>query len=146
MSAVASSASRSPRWSGRQHAAYARPEPQGHAFFASLDFIGLRSESVAEAAGVPWFVYVARCADGTLYVGVARDVKARIAQHDAGRGARYTRGRGPLAVLATRRCTSQGDALRLEMALKRLPREEKLVVIASPRKLAAVARACVARV
>src|ERR1700736_6142376 len=87
-----------------------------------------------------WFVYLARCADETLYVGIARDVAARIAAHDAGRGARYTRGRGPLEVLVTRRCESKGDALRLELALKRLGRAEKLVVAASRRKLAALAK------
>jgi putative endonuclease len=65
-------------------------------------------------AGVAsWFVYVARCSDGSLYVGIARDVPARIAAHNAGRGARYTRGRGPLETLASRRCPTQGDALRL---------------------------------
>ena len=72
-----------------------------------------------------WFVYIARCADGTLYTGVARDVAARIAAHDAGKGARYTRGRGPLTVRAVRRCASKGDALRLEHVLKQLPRAEK---------------------
>ena len=71
------------------------------------------------------------CADRTLYVGIARDVAARIALHDAGRGARYTRGRGPLRVLATRRCATKGDALRLELALKRLTRDEKLAVACS---------------
>jgi putative endonuclease len=73
----------------------------------------------------PWFVYLVRCADGTLYCGVAKDVAARLAQHDAGKGARYTRGRGPLALLAKRRCASHGDALRLELAVKALPRDEK---------------------
>jgi putative endonuclease len=73
----------------------------------------------------PWFVYLARCRDGTLYCGVARDVGARIAQHDSGKGARYTRGRGPLVTLAVRRCTSHGDALRLEHAVKQLPRYRK---------------------
>jgi putative endonuclease len=87
-----------------------------------------------------WFVYAALCADDTLYIGIARDVAARVAQHDAGAGAKYTRGRGPLRVLATRRCATKGDALRLEMALKRLPRAEKLAVVASPRRLAAFAR------
>ncbi len=72
-----------------------------------------------------WYVYVARCQDGTLYCGIARDVRARIAQHDAGKGARYTRGRGPLEVKAVRRCPSHGDALRLELAVKRLTREAK---------------------
>jgi putative endonuclease len=87
-----------------------------------------------------WFVYVARCADDTLYVGVARDVPARIAAHDAGKGARYTRGRAPLTVLATRRCRSHGQALRLELALKRLSRETKLEVVASRARLDSLAR------
>jgi putative endonuclease len=72
-----------------------------------------------------WFVYIARCADATLYTGIARDVAARVAQHDAGKGARYTRGRGPLKVWATHRCNSKGEALRLERAIKRLPRVQK---------------------
>jgi putative endonuclease len=87
-----------------------------------------------------WFVYVARCSDDTLYVGIARNVAARIAQHDAGRGARYTRGRGPLRVLVTRRCTSHGDALRLERAIKRLPRAEKLALVVSRRELTRLAK------
>jgi putative endonuclease len=86
-----------------------------------------------------WFVYLARCADGTLYTGIARDVAARIAAHDAGKGARYTRGRAPLAVCATRRCSSKGDALRLELAVKRLSRIDKEKLI-RPRRLAAFAR------
>jgi putative endonuclease len=75
-----------------------------------------------------WFVYVARCADGTLYTGTARDVRARIAAHNAGRGARYTRGRAPLVLCGQQRCKSQGDALRLEWAIKRLPRDAKLAL------------------
>jgi putative endonuclease len=75
-------------------------------------------------------------------VGVARDVAARIARHDAGKGARYTRGRTPLRVLATRRCRNQGDALRLELALKRLARDEKFAVAASRGKLARLAKGC----
>lgn len=76
-----------------------------------------------------WYVYVARCADGTLYCGIARDVAARIAAHDAGKGARYTRGRGPLSVVVTRRCKTQGDALRLEYAFKQLSREAKEAIL-----------------
>jgi putative endonuclease len=86
-----------------------------------------------------WYVYVARCADDSLYTGIARDVKARIAQHNAGRGARYTRGRGPLTVCATRKCSSQGDALRLEIAVKRLSRAEKEQLLIG-RRFAAFAR------
>ena len=87
-----------------------------------------------------WFVYIARCADASLYTGIARDVSVRIAEHDAGKGARYTRGRGPLAVCAVRRCTSKGDALRLELAIKALTRDEKEHLIAKKRRLAAFAR------
>ncbi len=72
-----------------------------------------------------WYVYLACCNDGSLYTGIAKDVAARIAAHDAGKGARYTKGRGPLTLLALRRCASKGDALRLELAVKRLSRQEK---------------------
>jgi putative endonuclease len=72
-----------------------------------------------------WFVYIVRCADDSLYTGIARDVAARIAAHDAGKGARYTRGRGPVSLCAKRRCESKGDALRLELAVKRLSRPAK---------------------
>ncbi len=86
-----------------------------------------------------WFVYIARCADGTLYTGIARDVAARILVHDAGKGARYTRGRGPLTLCAKRRCASKGVALRLELAIKRLPRAHKKHLVTG-RALATFAR------
>ena len=86
-----------------------------------------------------WFVYLARCSDGSLYTGIARNVTERIAQHDAGKGAKYTRGRGPLEVCATRRCRSRGEALRLELAVKALTRPEK-ESLTRPRKLATFAR------
>ncbi len=79
-----------------------------------------------------WYVYVARCNDDSLYCGVARDVLARIAQHDAGKGARYTRGRGPLTVLLVRRCKTHGNALRAEYAFKQLTRVQKERAIAEP--------------
>ncbi len=86
-----------------------------------------------------WYLYIARCADGSLYTGIARDVRGRIAAHDAGKGARYTRGRGPLTLCAQRRCPSKGDALRLELAVKRLVRQEKERLLGG-RRLAAFAR------
>jgi putative endonuclease len=89
----------------------------------------------------PWFVYIARCADDTLYTGIALDVAARIAAHNAGRGARYTRGRGPLVVCVVRRCADKGTALRLEVALKRLPRADK-EALTRGRRLSAFARRC----
>ena len=76
-----------------------------------------------------WFVYVARCADNTLYCGIARDVGERIAAHDAGTGAKYTRGRGPLAVQLVRRFRTKPAALRAEYAFKQLTRGEKEALI-----------------
>jgi putative endonuclease len=87
-----------------------------------------------------WHVYLARCADDTLYCGIARDVSERIAAHDAGKGARYTRGRGPLRVLATQRCRDHGLALRIERAVKALTRADKLALAANPAALARLAR------
>jgi putative endonuclease len=94
---------------------------------------------VPDAVSSSWYLYIARCADGSLYTGIARNVRERIAQHDAGRGARYTRGRGPLSLCASRRCATQGDALRLELAVKRLPRPDKERLLVG-RRLAAFAR------
>jgi putative endonuclease len=86
-----------------------------------------------------WYLYIARCADGSLYTGIARDVAERLALHDSGKGARYTRGRGPLVLCASRRCATKGDALRLELAVKRLVRPEKERLLGG-RRLAAFAR------
>ena len=80
-----------------------------------------------------------------MYCGIAVDVAARIAAHDAGRGARYTRGRGPLELLATRRCRTQGTALRIELAVKRLSRSEKLALVETPTRFSSLARAVLRR-
>lgn len=77
----------------------------------------------------PWYLYVLRCGDDSLYTGVAKDVAARLAQHVAGKGARYTRGRGPLALLAKARCRDRSEALRVELAFKALARPEKLLFV-----------------
>jgi putative endonuclease len=65
-----------------------------------------------------WFVYLLRCRDGSLYTGVSPDVAARIEAHEQGRGARYTRGRGPFELVGTAGPFSRGEALRHEHALK----------------------------
>jgi putative endonuclease len=91
------------------------------------------------ADGNFWYVYILRCGDGTLYTGIARDVTLRLSEHASGHGARYTRGRGPLELCAQHRCENKTDALRLEYAIKRLPRRDKLGLIA-PRVLSRFAR------
>ena len=72
-----------------------------------------------------WYLYILRCGDGTLYTGITTDVQARFAQHQAGRGAKYTRGRGPLEVVYTEECEDHSAALKRELAVKARSREEK---------------------
>lgn len=72
-----------------------------------------------------WELYILRCGDGTLYTGIARDVEKRLAAHRSGKGAKYTRGRGPLEIVYRERCVDHGEALRREYAVKQLTREEK---------------------
>ena len=68
------------------------------------------------------FVYLLRCGDRTYYIGWTTNPARRLAAHRRGRGARYTRGRGPLRIVALWRLPTLGAALRLERRLKRLPR------------------------
>lgn len=74
-------------------------------------------------------MYVVRCRDGTLYTGVSTDVAARVAAHNAGRGARYTRPRRPVVLLYVERRGGRGAALRREAAIKRLPTAAKRVLV-----------------
>ncbi len=89
---------------------------------------------MADNAGMAWTVYLLRCADDTLYTGIARDLSRRVAQHDAGRGAKYTRGRGPVRVLWSERKRTQGSALRREAEIKRWPRARKLGLAGAARR------------
>ena len=76
-----------------------------------------------------WRVYILECRDGTLYTGCTDDVPRRLAAHNAGNGAKYTRGRTPVLL---RYCEEQPDrsaALRREAAIKRLTRKEKQALI-----------------
>lgn len=72
-----------------------------------------------------WSVYLIRTAQGELYTGIAVDVARRCAQHTAGRGAKYLRGRGPLTLAFRRRVGEHGLALRVERRIKGLAREDK---------------------
>ncbi len=79
-------------------------------------------------AATHWHVYLLECADGTLYCGVTTDLARRLAQHNglAPGGARYTSGRRPVRLLASRVCAHKSAALRLECAVKARPRAEKI--------------------
>ena len=76
-----------------------------------------------------YWVYILRCADGTLYTGYTDDVERRCAAHNSGRGAKYTRGRGPLEPVYREDCPDMSAALKREYAIKRLSREEKLRLV-----------------
>jgi putative endonuclease len=71
------------------------------------------------------FVYILRCADGTLYTGWTTDVERRVAQHNAGRGARYTRARRPVTLAYREEVPDRSAAMRREWAIKKLDRERK---------------------
>lgn len=77
-----------------------------------------------------WWVYVLRCADGSLYTGITNDLASRIEVHNAGRGAKYTRARRPVALAWSKGRQSPTDARRIEYALKTLSRDEKLRLVA----------------
>ncbi len=84
------------------------------------------------AADAPWSVYLLRCSDGTLYAGATADLARRVRQHQAGRAARYTRARLPVALVWSERAGDRSAALRREAALKRLTRAEKLALVRGP--------------
>jgi len=78
-----------------------------------------------------WYLYILRCCDGTLYTGITTDVEKRLETHRPGKGAKYTRGRGPLELVYRETCGSHSDALKREMAVKRLTRTQKEAMIAN---------------
>ena len=76
-----------------------------------------------------WYIYILRCADNTLYTGSTDDVERRVAVHNSGKGAKYTRGRTPVEVVYTEECESCSAALKREYAIKQLSRGEKIKLI-----------------
>ncbi len=75
------------------------------------------------------FVYMLRCKDGSLYTGWTNDLEHRLAMHSSGRGAKYTRGRGPLELVYSEELPDKEAALRRECAIKKLRREQKLTLL-----------------
>ena len=76
-----------------------------------------------------WKLYILRCRDGSLYTGITTDVKKRFDAHNAGKGAKYTRGRGPLELVYSEDCGDHSTALKREAEIKIMPREEKIALI-----------------
>ena len=76
-----------------------------------------------------WTVYMLRCADDTLYTGIARDADARMMAHNAGRGAKYTRARRPVSIIYREDAPDRSTASKREYAIKRLSRAQKLALL-----------------
>ena len=72
-----------------------------------------------------WYLYILRCRDDTLYTGITTDVEKRLEAHRSGKGAKYTRGRGPLELAYREACGTHSDALKREYQIKQLSRQEK---------------------
>ena len=72
-----------------------------------------------------WYLYILRCKDSTLYTGITTDVEKRFEAHQSGKGAKYTRGRGPLELVYRETCGTHSDALKRECAVKALSRLQK---------------------
>lgn len=78
-----------------------------------------------------WYLYILHCGDDTLYTGIATDVEKRLEAHRCGKGAKYTRGRGPLTLVYREKCGGHSEALKRECAVKRLSRKGKWELIRS---------------
>ena len=84
--------------------------------------------------GDPWFVYIVRCADGSLYTGITKDVKRRCQQHNDGTASRYTRSRRPTKLVWQEAQPSRGSALKREAKIKAMTRRDKLAQIRLQKK------------
>ena len=78
-----------------------------------------------------WVLYILECKDGSVYTGITDNLQRRLAAHQAGKGAKYTRGRGPFILRYTEICQDHSQALKREVQIKRLPREKKLQLFTS---------------
>ena len=76
-----------------------------------------------------YWIYILRCSDDSLYTGIARDPDKRLALHNSGKGAKYTRGRGPCSIVYLEQCAGRKAAQEREWALKKLSREAKLALL-----------------
>ena len=74
-------------------------------------------------------VYMLRCSDGTLYTGYSNNFKQRLKRHESGKGAKYTRGRGPFEVVMLQRFSTKEEAMKREYEIKQLSRTEKILLI-----------------
>jgi UV DNA damage endonuclease len=87
--------------------------------------VDLDERQMAETTNKAWFLYIVRCADGSLYTGITNDVPRRCQQHNAGTASRYTRSRLPVELVYQESLASRSVALKRELAIKSMSRVEK---------------------
>jgi putative endonuclease len=83
-------------------------------------------KSKKTAADKSWMVYLLRCKDKSLYTGITNDIKKRVAAHQKGSGAKYTRSRRPVKLIRKSVRMTRKEAMRLEIKIKRMPKEKKI--------------------
>ena len=88
---------------------------------------------MAETTNKAWFLYLVQCADGSLYTGITNNVPRRCKQHNAGTASRYTRTRLPVELIYQESHASRSVALKRELAIKAMTRQEKESLIRSER-------------
>ena len=76
-----------------------------------------------------WVVYMLECADESLYTGITTNLERRLAEHAAGKGAKYTRGRGPFRLVYSETCTDRAEATRRETAIKLMDKAKKRLLV-----------------
>lgn len=109
------------------------PTPPGNNSPGQAPTASSDSRDPSAGSAAVWNVYLLECADGTYYCGIAKRLDFRLAQHNGLKpgGAKYTRSRRPVKLLASRACDDKRTACRLEYAVKAAPREKKLGVLLS---------------
>lgn len=96
--------------------------------FSAIPWLAATPDAVV--ADTEFSLYIVRCADGTLYTGIATDVHRRLAEHESGvRGARFLRGKGPLQIVFSEVVGNRAAASQLEYRVKKLDRSKKLELV-----------------
>ena len=81
-----------------------------------------------------WYIYILECGDGSLYTGVTTDLDRRLAEHNTGRGSKYTAARLPVRLVFSERHADRSAAQKREASIKRMPRRKKLALLETTRK------------
>ena len=100
-----------------------------HRYKQMLEGMQVKEKKSPKKRREPWFVYMLKCHDLSLYTGITKDIEKRFKMHSEGKGARYTRTRRPLEMVYRERCKTRTEALVRECAVKALPKEKKLALI-----------------